>query len=44
MVCAVEKKLRAAGYRAELADNQPVVIDGVMIENVVLLELRRVVR
>jgi hypothetical protein len=31
MVCTVEQKFRTAGNGAELADYQPLVIDGVMV-------------
>ena len=43
MVRAREEKLRAARNRAELADDQPIPIDGIVIQHIVLFKPRRVV-
>ncbi len=43
MVGAVEQKLRPAGDGAELADDQPLVVDGIVVEHVVFLKVPGVV-
>ena len=43
MVGAVENELCTAGYRTEFADNKPVIICRIMIEQVVFLEVSRII-
>ena len=35
VVCGIENEFCSAGNRTEFADNQPVVIDGIMVKNIV---------
>ena len=42
VVGAVEQELCAAGDGAELADYQPVMIDGIVIEHIVLFKVHRI--
>lgn len=42
MICTVEKKLRAAGNGAEFSDDQPFVIDRIVVQHIVLLKIRRI--
>lgn len=43
MVGAVEYKLCTAGYRAEFADNKPAIIYRIMVEDIVFLEVSRII-
>ena len=43
MIGAVEYKLCTAGYRTEFADNKPVIIYRIMVEDIVLLEVSRII-
>ena len=43
MICTVEQKFDAAGNGAKFADDQPVAVDGVLVQHIVFLKLPRVV-
>jgi len=43
VVGTVENELCAAGYRAELADDEPVIVYRIMIKHIVFLKIARVV-
>ena len=43
MIGTIEDKLCTAGYRTEFADNKPVIIYRIMVEDIVLLEVSRII-
>ena len=43
MVGAVEQKTSATGNRTKFADNQLVMVNGIMIKNIILLKINRIV-
>lgn len=43
MVGAAENKLCTASYQAEFADNKPVIIYRIMVEDIVLLDVPRII-
>ena len=43
MIGAVEQKANSAGNGAELTDNQPFMVNGIMVENIIFLEIHRII-
>ena len=43
MIRTIEKKLSSTSYRTEFPYDQPVSIDRIMIQNIVLLKLNRII-
>ena len=43
MVGAIEQETSATGDRAKLTNNQPVMVNGIMVKNIFLLKINRVI-
>ena len=43
MVGAIEQETSATGDRAKLTDNQPVMVNRIMVKNIILLKINRII-